>query len=148
VNRALAFSLGLLGGLSSLAAQTAEPKIKPSAPVKNLSLPTFDKQGNRATYLRAGEALFVTPSHIEVKDMHFTLFTKDGTGAFDSVLLSPSATFRTDQQTVSGKDAVRLIRVDVEVTGEEWSYNHAEKRVLIGKNARVTFLDELKDIIK
>ena len=129
-------------------AQTDAPKIKPSAPVKNLTIPTFTKDGKRETFMKAGEALFVTPTHVDVKDMHFTLFTKDGTGAFDTILLAPTATFLRDKQTVSGEDSVRLLRIDIEVTGEQWSYNHLEKRVLIGNNARVTFQDELKDIIK
>ncbi|MDF3059035.1 MAG: hypothetical protein K0R17_3250 [Rariglobus sp.] len=148
MNRPLAIFLALLACAAPSAAQTTAPKVIPSAPIKNFRLPTFDKEGKRATFMRAGEALFITPTQIEVKDMHFTLFTKDGTGAFDTVLLAPSATFLTDQRIVSGKDSVRLIRINLEVTGEQWSYNHLEKRVLIGNNARVTFQDELKDIIK
>lgn len=150
MNRPLLLVLAFAAGLSPLAAQTVTPKIKPSAPIKDLSLPAFDKNGKRAYLLRAGEAFFVTSNQIDVKHMHFTLFTKDGTGAFDTVLLAPSATFLTqkDKEYVSGKETVRIIRLNLEVTGEDWSYNHAEKRVLIGKNARVTFLDELKDIIK
>jgi hypothetical protein len=129
-------------------AQTSAPKVKPSAPVKDFRLPAFDKAGKRTSFMKAGEALFVSPVQIDVKDMQFTLFTKDGTGAFDSVLLAPSATFLTDQQTVSGQDTVRLLRANIEVTGSQWSYNHAEKRVLIGNNVKVTFQDELSDIIK
>ncbi len=129
-------------------AQTAESKVKASAPVKNLTIPTFDKAGKRETFMKADEALFISTNHIEVKNMNFTLFTKDGTGAFDTLLIAPAATFLRDKQIVSGKDSMRLLRVNVEVTGEQWSYNHAEKRVLIGKNVRVTFQDELKDIIK
>jgi hypothetical protein len=129
-------------------AAPAEPKIKPSAPIKDFRLPTFDKDGKRATFMKASEALFVTNTRIDVKEMNFTLFTKDGTGAFDTLLIAPTATFLTDKQIVSGNDSMRLLRVNIEVTGEKWSYNHIEKRVLIGKNVRVTFQDELKDIIK
>ncbi len=142
----LSVLLCLTAALAS--AQTPAPKVKANAPAKNLTLPTFDKAGKRATFMKAGEALFVTPTQIEVKDMQFTLFTKDGTGAFDSVLLAPTATFLTDKQIVSGRDFVRLLRANIEVTGEQWSYNHPEKRVLIGNNVKVTFQDELKDIIK
>jgi hypothetical protein len=129
-------------------AQSLTPKVKTSAPIKDFRLPTFDKSGKRTTFMRAAEALIVTPTQIDVKDMQFSLFTKDGTGAFDSMLLAPTATFLTDKQIVSGQESVRVVRVDLEVTGEQWSYNHPEKRVLIGSNARVTFQDELKDIIK
>jgi len=148
VNRLLTLVLTVLALAAPVAAQTGAPTIKPSAPIKEFRLPTFNKDGKRATFMRAGEALFVTSTQIDVKDMQFTLFTKDGTDAFDTVLLAPSATFVTDKQIVSGKESVRVIRVDLEVTGEQWTYNHPEKRVLIGKNARVIFQDELKDIIK
>lgn len=148
MNRFPAFLLALLACAAPIAAQTPAPKIIPSAPIKDFRLPTFDKNGNRAWLMRAGEALFVTPTQIDVKEMHFTLFTKDGTGAFDTVLLAPSATFLRDKQIASGQESVRLIRVNLEITGEQWSYHHLDKRVLIGKNARVTFQDELKDIIQ
>jgi hypothetical protein len=148
VNRLVIIFTTLLAFAAPSSAQIATPKIVPSAPIKEFRLPTFDKDGKRATFMRAGEALFVTPTQIDVKDMQFTLFTKDGTGAFDSLLLAPSATFLTDKQIVSGKQSVRVVRINVEVTGEQWSYNHLDKRVLIGNNARVIFQDELKDIIK
>lgn len=147
MKRTAALLLALLAAASA-PAQTAAPKVKTSAPVKDFRLPAFDKDGKRTSFLRAGEALFVTTTRIDVKDMNFTLFTKDGTGAFDTILLAPTATFLTDKQILSGRDSVRLLRVNIEVTGEQWSYNHAEKRVLIGNNVRVTFQDELKDIIK
>lgn len=149
MSRIFLISLLLLAAAGfAAAAEPVAPKIKPSAPVKDFRLPTFDKDGKRATFMKASEALFVTNTRIDVKEMNFTLFTKDGTGAFDTLLLAPTATFLTDKQIVSGHDSMRLLRVNVEVTGEQWSYNHIEKRVLIGKNVRVTFQDELKDIIK
>ena len=149
MNRPASISFFLLAAaVSAVAAEKPAPAVKPSAPIKEFRLPTFDKDGKRATFMRASEALFVTPTRIDVKEMHLTAFTKDGSGAFDTIILSPAATVLTDKQIVSGTGPVRLIRVDLEVTGEQWSYNHLEKRVLIGNNARVTFQDELKDIIK
>lgn len=141
-------ALILLAATLPVWAEPEEPQIKTSAPIKELRLPTFDKDGKRETFMRAGEALFVTASRIEVKDMQLSVFTKDGTGAFDTMVFAPSATFLRDKMIVSGGESVRLIRLDLEVTGEQWSYNHPEKRVLIGKNARVIFQDEIKDIIK
>ena len=148
MNRPVVIFITLLASAAPSSAQTAAPKIKPSAPIKELRLPTFDKDGKRASFMQAGEALYVTSTQIDVKNMQFTLFTKDGTGAFDTLLLAPSATFLTDKRIVSGKESVRVVRINVEVTGEQWSYNDPERRVLIGNNVRVIFQDELKDIIK
>lgn len=148
MNRLAPLFLVLLAGASPLLGAEPTPQIRPSAPIKEFRLPSFDKDGKKTSFMRAAEALFVSPTQVDVKELQLTLFTKDGTEGFDTVLLAPTATLLTEQQIVSGKDQVRLIRLDVEVTGEQWSYRHLEKRVLIGKNARVIFQEELKDIIK
>ncbi len=124
------------------------PQVKSSAPIKNFRLPTFDKNGTRTSFMRADEAIIVSSTQIDAKNMNLTLFTADGSGRIDSILLSPVATAFTDKQIVTGKESVRFMRDDVEVTGDHWTYFHQEKRVLIENNARVTFRDELKDIIK
>ena len=137
----------VLSAPASLSAQSS-PEVKSSAPIKNFRMPTFNKEGMRTTFLRAGEAVIISNTRIDVKDMNLTLFTNDDSGRIESVLLSPSATVLTEQQAVSGKETVRFIRDDVEVTGEQWTYLHQQKRVLIENNARVTFRDQLKDILK
>jgi len=148
VNQIKPLFLVLLAAATPLLAAEPPAQIRPSAPIKEFRLPSFNKDGQKTSFMRAAEALFVTATQVDVKELQLTLFTKDGTGGFDTVLLAPTATFQTDQQIVSGKDQVRLIRLDVEVIGEQWSYNHPEKRVIIAKNTRVIFQEELKAIIK
>ena len=148
MKRIASLLLALLTGASALVAAESAKQIKPSAPIKEFRLPLFDKTGQKTSFMRAAEALFVTTTQVDVKELQLTLFTKDGTGGFDTVLLAPEATFLTDQQIVSGKNQVRLIRLDLEVSGSQWSYNHPEKRVLIAKNAKVVFQVELKAIIQ
>lgn len=123
-------------------------QIKTTAPIKDFRLPAFDKDGKRTTFIRADEALIVSPTQIDAKNMHFTLFTKDGSGAFDTVVLAPSATLLTDKKFISGQESVRLLRSDVEVTGEQWSFDQPGQRVIINKNAKVIFQEELKSVIK
>lgn len=142
------FLLVLLLALPFSALAASTPEIKSSAPIQNFRLPSFDKAGVRTSFMRADEAVIVSNTQIDAKNMNFTLFTGDGSGRIDSILLSPSATAFTDKRIVTGKESVRFLRDDVEVTGEQWTYFHQEKRVLIRNNARVTFRDELKDLIK
>ena len=130
------------------ASADSSPQVKSSAPIKNFRLPTFNKDGFRTSFMRADEALIVSNTQIDAKNMHLTLFTDDGSGRIDCILISPSATAFTDKQIVTGKESVRFMRDDVEVTGDHWTYFHQQKRVLIENNARVTFRDELKDLIK
>lgn len=123
-------------------------QIKTTDPIKDLRIPSFDKDGKRTTFIRADEAMIISQNQIDVKNLHFTLFTKDGSGSFDTVLLAPSATLIRDKEFVSGQESVRLLRADVEVTGEQWSFDKPAQRVIINKNAKVIFQEELKSVIK
>ena len=124
------------------------PQIKSSAPIKNFRLPSFDKAGVRTSFMHADEAIIVSNTQIDAKNMNFTLFTGDGSGRIDCILISPAATANTDKQIVTGPNSVHFMHDDVDLTGEQWTYFHQEKRVLIKNNAQVTFRDELKDLIK
>ena len=130
------------------ASADSTPQVKSSAPIKNFRLPSFNKEGFRTSFMKADEAIIVSNTQIDVKNMNLTLFTDDGSGRIDCILLSPAATAFTDKQIVTGQESVRFMRDDVEVTGDHWTYFHHEKRVLIENNVRVTFRDELKDLIK
>ena len=126
------------------------PEVTARVPIKNFQLPTFTKAGDRAMLLLAGEAFIVSQTQVEVTDLNLTLFSGDATNRVDTVLVSPAATVLLDQQIVRGNSTVRLVRDDLEVTGEQWSYSHqpAEKKVLIENKARVVFRAQLPDLLK
>lgn len=122
-----------------------------NAPVKKFRLPSFNDQGFRTSLLEGDEAQVISPSQIDMKEMHMTLFSGDENNAVDTTLLASTATVRLlekNQITVEGQNSVRLIREDLDVSGENWSYQHAEKRLTIGKNVRVVIRAELGDILK
>jgi hypothetical protein len=77
-----------------------------------------------------------------------TVFSGTPAAKVDSVLLSPEATFLIGEKIAHGDQSVRLIRDDVEVTGEGWTYNYNEKKVLISRHAHVVFHTALPDILK
>ncbi len=134
--------------LPFVASADTTPQIKSSAPIKNFRLPSFNKTGVRISFMHADEAVIVSNTRIDAKNMNFTLFNSDGSGRIDCILISPLATAYTDKQMVTGPESLHFMRDDVDLTGEQWTYFHQEKRVLIKNNARVTFRDELKDLIK
>lgn len=122
-----------------------------NAPVKKFRLPSFNDQGFRTSLLEGDEAQVISPSQIDMKEMHMTLFSGDENNAVDTTLLASTATVRLlekNQITVEGGNSVRLIREDLDVSGENWSYQHAEKRLTLGKNVRVVIRAELGDILK
>ena len=120
----------------------------PSEPAKNFILPTFTREGYYSMRLRGAEARMLTLRLIELDDMNLTVFTGDASNRVDSVLLSPVARVSLDNDIARGPGAIRLIRDDLELTGEQWTYDHAKKSISIAKNVRVVFHSELSDLLK
>ena len=129
-------------------AAASAPPATGSAPAVNWVLPLFtDKEGFRSMTLRGTEVRPVG-KNIAVTDLSITIFSGDAKAQVDSMLLSPSALFLSQEQRASGDKTVRFIRDDVEVTGLGWTYDHAARKVSLRQNVRVTFRAQLNDILK
>jgi len=147
VNLPPRFLLGLLCLLASVAAAGAGGPS--SEPIKNFILPTFTPaEGYRSMLLRGSEAWMLTPRLIQLDDMNLTVFSGDVFNRIDSILLSPIARVSLDEHTAGGPGSVRLIRDDLELTGEQWTYDQAQKRISIARHVHVVFHTELKDLLK
>ncbi len=126
----------------------AAPEIKAAAPVKNFRLPTFTAQGFRHTILRADEARLPDPARIDLVEMELTLFTGLADEQIEAMLAAPSATFFPEKLLATGSDTVRVERNDLTLTGADWSYDHAARKVVIKRDAHVIFRAALGDILK
>jgi hypothetical protein len=122
--------------------------LTPGAPVVNFSAPTFTTEGYRSWLLRGSEGRFVSQNEITVTNLSLTVFTGDPSNRVDSVFLSPAATARLNAGQVRGPGRVRLINDDLEATGEDWTYDHRQKKVSIRKNVRVVFHAQLQSILR
>jgi len=126
----------------------AAPEATAAAPIKNFRLPTFTEEGFRQTMIRAAEASLPDPTRIEAKEMELTLFTGKADGEIDAMLAAPLATLFPQRQFASGPSTVRLERIDLTVTGSDWSYDHAAQKIIIRRDAHVIMRAVLGDIIK
>jgi hypothetical protein len=122
--------------------------ISAAPPARNWTLPLFTKEGYRELIIRGDEVHPVNSDRVDITGMNVTVFTGGADPKVDSVLLSPEATFLITEKIAHGDKSVRLVRDDLEVTGEEWTYLYNEKKVLISKHARVVFHSALPDILK
>jgi len=150
VNRLLLpFALLASTALQAQAPVASSAPAPAGPPAKNWILPLFtDKDGFRTMTLRGSEVRPVGPDRIDVADLSITVFSGDAAARVDTVLLSPAAKFFPKENRASGENSVRLIRDDIEVTGDGWSYEQVAKRVFIATNVRVVFRAQLKDILK
>lgn len=122
-----------------------------NAPVKKFRLPQFNQEGFRTGLLEGDEARIISQTQIDITEMHFTVFSGNDTNAVDTTLLAPTATIRIpDPQhvVVEGKGAVRVIRPDLDASGADWTYWHAEKKVSMRKNVHVVIRSEMSDLLK
>lgn len=124
------------------------PQVTATAPVRNFRLPTFTDQGFRHTMLVAAEARLPDPARIDLAEMELTLFTGDAAEQIDAMLAAPLAAFFPQKLVATGSDTVRLERLDLTVTGADWTYDHKARKVVIKRDAHVTFRSPVGDIIK
>jgi hypothetical protein len=138
----------LLSVLCTLLVTAADHGVTSNAPVTNFKLSILSDQGFRSILLRGSEAHYISDSQIDLVGMQYTTFIEGEKGELDSTLLAPSATVFIDKNKVKvhGDENVRLLRKGLDVTGEKWTYDHAQKRILIEKNVHVIFHIEMKKI--
>ena len=150
-SRLFALAARTLAGalLLSFGARLRSAEDPASVPAKNWVLPLFTaKEGYRSMTLRGSEVRPVGNNRIEVTDLNITVFSGDAAATVESILLSPAAAFFPKEKRASGDKSVRLIRDDIEVTGEGWTYDHDAKKVFLARNVRVVFRAQLNDILK
>ena len=148
MKRAIIF---LLSVFSPLLASAADSAVSANAPVINFKLTLLNDEGSRSSLLRGSEARYISDKQIDLVGMQYTTYLKDGTNEIDSTLLAPTASVFINNKDVKvhGDEGVRLIRTNLDVSGERWTYDDKPlKRILIEKNVRVVFGIELKNILK
>ena len=119
-----------------------------ASPAKNWVLPLFTKEGYRSMTLGGTEVRPVGNNRLDVVDILIRTFTGGANAKLDSMLMSPAATFLLDEKIARGRSAVRLLFDDIEITGEDWIYDHAAKKVSIARHTHITFTAQLPDLIK
>ena len=80
--------------------------------------------------------------------MTLTVFSGNADRAVESVLMAPLAILEPETELVRGPDAVRLVRDDLELFGENWSYDHRTRTIHLRRNAKIIFNASLADYLK
>lgn len=137
----------LLAAAAPLSAQVST-RVSADAPIVNFRLPTFTDGGHRAWLVRGSEARLISSKEIDVTELTMTVFTGDATERITTMLLSPLARLLPEEQVVFGPGAIRVIDDEFEASGEDWRYDHREKRVSIKKNVRVAFRAQLRNLLQ
>lgn len=134
IRRILGMVTVLLAAVLAVDAADSRP------PAINWVLPLFtDKEGYRSMTLRGSEVRPADNNSIAVADLSITIFSGDAAARVDTMLLAQNARFFPKENRATGERTVRVIRDDIEVTGHNWMYEHAGKKVSIRAGVRVVF---------
>ena len=128
----------------------AQSSVIANAPVKNFRLPSFNDDGHRTSLLRGSEARYTSANQIDIVELNFAQFRGDGSTETNNILLAPSASVLMKEQNqiaITGRESMRLINKGLEATGEKWSYDHTDRRLIINQNVRVVFRAELTGLL-
>jgi hypothetical protein len=116
-----------------------------ATPAENWVLNLFtDLDGFRSMTFRGATVRPAADGSIAVTDLNVTVFSGDASARVETIILSEDAVFQPKANNVNGTKNVRVIRDELEVTGSDWSYEHAGKKVSISKNVRVVYRAPLK----
>ncbi len=123
-------------------------RIATDKPIVNFRLPDFTPEGYRSWLVRGTEARYATEGLVDIKELNLTIFTGLADERVETLILSPAAQVRLQDQQVGGPETIRVINDRFEASGSGWSYDHREKKVSIARNVRVILHTQLNDILK
>ena len=98
--------------------------------------------------LLQGTGALVGSNRVELTGMNLSIFTGDRRNLVETIILSPVAVADLETDVISGKETVRFIRDDIEITGSDWRYDHRQKKVSIARQSRVVFQAQMPDLLK
>lgn len=135
--------------LAPVTAWAASTQIASDKPVINFSLPAFTPEGYRAWLVRGSEGRYLPKQNqIEVRELTLTIFSGLADDRVDTIIVSPMAVVTPAASVVSGPESIRVINDQFEATGRDWRYAHKDQKITIGKNVRITFSAEFKDLLQ
>jgi hypothetical protein len=146
--RGLKSQLGFLLLLTTGIVVAQNARVSTSAAVKDYSISFFSDAGYHKMRVEGGSADLKDRNKIQLENMTLTLFSGQADRSVESVLMAPVAVLQPDTEMVSGSDAVRLIRDDLELFGEDWSYDHRARKIHLRRNAKIIFNANLAEYLK
>jgi hypothetical protein len=145
--RWLALGAGLCA-LPLLAADGPSPVV--SAPARNWVWPRFTREGYRWMTLRGTEVREISANQIDIVDLNITVYSQNPAAQIESIILSPAASYFTREERAAGAQGVRLIDFGhaLEVTGDDWKFEPARKKISIARNVRVVIHAPLPNLLQ
>ncbi|GAB5559928.1 MAG: hypothetical protein SynsKO_15750 [Synoicihabitans sp.] len=131
-----------------IGADTKSERVTTSAPVKDYAVSFFSDEGFPRVRVVGESADLADRQLIKLTGMNLILYTGAADREIETTLESPVALLEPSEELVGGPDSVNLRRSDLEVSGEDWSYDHRDRRIKIRRSARIIFKTPLEGFLE
>jgi hypothetical protein len=135
----------LVAGAGAVVAQIGSQR-----PVTNFRLPVFNKQGYRIWEVTGASGRFIDKDNVELTSLRVLVLSGDDAATVQWEISSPQANVHPESRTVSGPGQLRVVGRDppFEIFGDDWTYEHETKTVVIRKKVVATFSGSIGNIIQ
>lgn len=123
-----------LGLLLALAAGAALAQLREGQTVVGFRFPEYDKDGALKTLITGDSAKALSPTLFDIRNLKIEMF-KDG--AVDTRVTAPQCRFDRRAMQAASEDSVRIVRGDLVITGEGFTWSGAPSSFRIERNAKV-----------
>lgn len=121
-------------GLWLIATGIACAQFQEGQTLSGFRVPDYDEEGNIKSILLGEHAVALSDSLIHITELKLELFRK---GERESLVTSPFCVFDRKVNAVSSTSSVRIVRSNLIITGEHYTWETKGQRFVIEKNARV-----------
>ncbi len=119
----------------------------PDAPIENFRLPMFGDDGYRAWDLRGDQALYISADQVDVLGMLLRVYAGGAEERVRILIESAEAHVHISRNEAHGDKRITVSGDNYTAKGEEWSWLPDKDRILIRRNVRVTFREELEGFL-
>jgi hypothetical protein len=138
----------LLVSLLAAAVLPVLAQLAPTAPIENFRLPMFNQAGFREWDLRGAQGIYRGPERVDVEGMRLRLYSGDEENRLELDVTSPQATMLLQDRRALGSGTVRALGPGYELTGQKWELIVEPRRMVVEGDVRVTFFQDIGDILR
>jgi hypothetical protein len=138
----------LILATSILTVSAQDSRVSTSAPVRDYAVSFFSDEGYPRVRVVGATADLSDTARVRLTGMELILYSGLADRTVETSLEAPIAILEPEPELVSGPDAVKVVRPDIELEGYDWSYDHQEQRIQIRRQARVVFKTPLQGLLK
>lgn len=120
----------------------------PNAPVENFRLPMFNGEGYRAWELRGSKGTYMDGDKVSLEEIIIRLYTGDASNGIRTEITSPDATVLIEENKAVGTNGILIQGGSFRITGQNWTWQGDDHRVVIEENVVVTFFEGIGDILR